>query len=197
MTRFAGYDVLAKWDSLSFDEPTREALRDRLQAPAAPQFLTRDEWDVLRAVIDRLLPQPDRERPIPVAAWIDALLAENGGEGYRDVRMPPMRPAWRAGLAGIEEAARSRFQAAFINLSPDRQDAVLRAVQAGEVDGAAWKDLDPVRFFRDDLLKTAAGLYYAHPDAWSEIGFGGPASPRGYVRLGFNEVDPWEAQETP
>jgi hypothetical protein len=38
--------------------------------------------------------------------------------------------------------------------------------------------------------------YYAHPTAWSEIGWGGPASPRGYVRLDFNERDPWEAAET-
>ena len=37
--------------------------------------------------------------------------------------------------------------------------------------------------------------YYAHPTAWSEIGWGGPASPRGYVRMGFDERDPWEAAE--
>jgi hypothetical protein len=37
--------------------------------------------------------------------------------------------------------------------------------------------------------------YYSHPTAWSEIGFGGPASPRGYVRMGFNRRDPWEAAE--
>ncbi|MGH6677602.1 MAG: gluconate 2-dehydrogenase subunit 3 family protein, partial [Bradyrhizobium sp.] len=36
---------------------------------------------------------------------------------------------------------------------------------------------------------------YAHPAAWSEIGFGGPASPRGYVRLGANRRDEWEAAE--
>ena len=48
---------------------------------------------------------------------------------------------------------------------------------------------------RRHLLKTVAALYYAHPTAWSEIGFGGPASPRGYVRLGFNETDPWEGEE--
>ena len=37
--------------------------------------------------------------------------------------------------------------------------------------------------------------YYAHPTAWSEIGWGGPASPRGYVRMDFDERDPWEAAE--
>jgi hypothetical protein len=57
--------------------------------------------------------------------------------------------------------------------------------------------VDPHIFFRHLLVKTAAGIYYAHPAAWSEIGFGGPASPRGYVRLGFDQRDPWEAKEAP
>jgi hypothetical protein len=26
------------------------------------------------------------------------------------------------------------------------------------------------------------------------VGFGGPASPRGYVRLGLNQRDPWEGE---
>jgi hypothetical protein len=55
--------------------------------------------------------------------------------------------------------------------------------------------LDPSAFFADPLLKAIAGLSYAHPVAWSDIGFGGPASPRGYVRLGFDTRDPWEAKE--
>ena len=37
--------------------------------------------------------------------------------------------------------------------------------------------------------------YYAHPVAWNQIGFGGPASPRGYVRMQLNQSDPWEAAE--
>ena len=36
---------------------------------------------------------------------------------------------------------------------------------------------------------------YSHPKAWNEIGFGGPASPRGYVRLDGDRPDPWEAAE--
>jgi hypothetical protein len=74
------------------------------------------------------------------------------------------------------------------------QDAVLGDIQAGRVEAPEWADLPPARFFKDVLLKAAAGFYYAHPDAWSEIGFGGPASPRGYVRLGFDQRDPWEAK---
>ena len=73
----------------------------------------------------------------------------------------------------------------------------MHAVQDGDVDPAHWQGIDARHFFTHVLLKRVAGLYYTHPDAWNEIGFGGPASPRGYVRLGFDERDPWEARETP
>ena len=196
-TPYPRYDVLAKWRSLSFDEVTREVLRRRLEPPAAPKYLDHDEWRTLQVVVARLIPQPERDRPIPVAAWIDARLAENGGEGYRDERMPPMRDAWRIGLAGIAAEAIRTYKRGLVWLAPEQQDAVLERVQSGAVAARAWRGMDAARFFRDDLLKTAASLYYAHPDAWSEIGFGGPASPRGYVRLGFDAADPWEAQEGP
>jgi hypothetical protein len=47
------------------------------------------------------------------------------------------------------------------------------------------------------VLHDVINAYYAHPTAWSEIGFGGPASPRGYVRLDAGRRDPWEAAEAP
>ncbi|MDQ2679511.1 MAG: gluconate 2-dehydrogenase subunit 3 family protein, partial [Candidatus Eremiobacteraeota bacterium] len=37
--------------------------------------------------------------------------------------------------------------------------------------------------------------YYAHPWAWDEIGFGGPAYPRAYMRLEHGEPEPWEVRE--
>ena len=46
---------------------------------------------------------------------------------------------------------------------------------------------------RDSRHRRCA--YYAHPTAWNEMGFGGPASPRGYVRMDKNRRDPWEAAE--
>ena len=57
------------------------------------------------------------------------------------------------------------------------------------------RSCDPKRFFRSVLLKQAVKIYYAHPFAWNEMGFGGPAAPRGYLRLGPDMRDPWEARE--
>jgi hypothetical protein len=194
---YAGYDVLAKWRTPSFDDKTREALARRLEPAKPPRFFTPDEFRDLAAVVARIYPQEDRPEPIPIAAWIDQRIADKLGQGYRNEHMPPDDQAWRAGLAGVAAEAQRRFGRDFCELAPEDQDAVLRWVQAGDVDHQAWSALEPQRFFRDLLLRVVAALAYGHPSGWSEIGFGGPASPRGYVRLGFDVRDPWEAKEQP
>lgn len=194
-TPYAGYDVLAKWDTPSFDERTREVLAERLDRVPPRRFLTEAEWATLDALVARLVPQPDRLVPIPVTPFIDESLALDRGEGYRAPGVPRLRERWRRGLAGIEGEAQARAGRTFADLPPEAKDELLHAVQHGDVHPAVWAGLDAAHFFVHVLLKTVAGLYYTHPEAWSEIGFGGPASPRGYVRLGFDERDPWEARE--
>ena len=189
------YDVLAKWQSVSFDDLTRDVLRRRLTALPPRRFLTQADWDLLEAIVARLLPQPHDARPVPITPWIDEMLHANRGEGFRYADMPSMRDAWRHGLAAIDDEACARHRRGFTELDNHRQDDALRAVQRGDVDRERWKELPAARFFVHVLLKTVAGIHYSHPDAWSDIGFGGPASPRGYVRLGFDERDPWEARE--
>ena len=196
-TPYRGYDVLAKWRSQSFDDATRGVLTARLAEPRPFRFFGPEHASLLHAIVERLLPQPDRPDPIPVARWIDAHLFEEKDQGYRDARLPPRAESWRRGLAGIACEAKRRFNCPFVELGPERQDEVLQAVQRGDTNPRDWGGLDPRRFFISDLLMLAAQLYYTHPDAWSEIGFGGPASPRGYVRMGFDERDPWEARSSP
>ena len=192
---YPGYDVLAKWDSPSFDDTTRQVLAQRLERVPPRRFLGEAEWDLLEAVNRRLLPQPERAEPIPITPWIDAMLHDNVGEGFRHPDMPPLREAWRTGLAALADEARLRHDRDFTALDPAGQDALLQALAANAVRSPQWQVLHAERFFTQMLLKTAAGIYYAHPWAWNEIGFGGPASPRGYVRLGFDRRDPWEARE--
>ena len=142
------------------------------------------------------MPQPERADPIPIVPWIDDLLTSNRGEGFRHDNMPPVHAAWRAGLAAIDMEAHRRHGCGFADLDSTSCDVLLRAIENDDVDPAIWTRVPAQRFFIDILVKTMAGIYYSHPAAWSEIGFGGPASPRGYVRLGFDERDPWEAKES-
>jgi hypothetical protein len=194
-TRYPGYDVLAKWNSPSFDDTTRQVLARRLQEVPPRRFLDPAEWELLEAVNRRLLPQPERAEPIPITPWIDAMLHDNVGEGFRHPDMPPLREAWRTGLAALADESRLRHGQPFAALDAQAQDALLQALAGNDVRSPQWQVLHAERFFTQMLLKTAAGIYYAHPWAWNEIGFGGPASPRGYVRLGAGRRDPWEARE--
>ena len=50
------------------------------------------------------------------------------------------------------------------------------------------------RFFKL-LLQLVVKTYYAHPTAWSEVGYNGPSAVRGHIRIWPGGVDPWEARE--
>lgn len=195
-TPYGKYDVLAKWDSPSWDEVTRDVVRKRLQQVPERKFLEPEEWTTLEAVCSRLIPQSDRGADrVPIVPWIDRKLMSNQDVGYRYENMPPLRTAWRLGVAGIENEGLRRHHAAFTELGGEQQDRILRDIQNGKVGGDPWEELPPARFFTAILLKTVVGIYYAHPAAWGEVGFGGPASPRGYVRRELGGRDAWEAEE--
>jgi Gluconate 2-dehydrogenase subunit 3 len=192
--RFPGYDVLAKRNTPSWNEQTRRVIDQRLAQPREPRFLTPEEFRTLEAVCDRIVPQPPDREPVPLTAMVDAKLFEDKRDGYRDHRLPPQREAWRQGLAGIEAEAHRRHNVGFAELEKAERDALLRAVQEGKIAGD-WGGIPPEVFFAKRLLFDIVTQYYSHPTAWSEIGFGGPASPRGYVRMDFDRRDPWEAGE--
>ena len=192
---YVDYDVLAKWDTPSWDDQTREVIRKRLVDIPERRFFTVAEWQTLESICARLIPQPERSSPIPIVPWIDDKLQHDRRDGFRYDDMPPLPEAWRLGLQGIDDESWRRFGTEFRSLPEANQDAVLRTIQVGDVAGGVWARLPAQRFFTTVLLKEVVGEYYAHPAAWSEVGFGGPASPRGYVRLGLNQRDPWEPRE--
>jgi hypothetical protein len=195
--RYPGYDVLKKRNSLSWNAQTRRVIDERLDIdPRRHRFFSDAEWPTIRAVCDRIVPQTTaRPKPVPLAAMIDEKLFANAGDGYRYAELPPMRDAWRVGLTALDGEAEMRHGRRFHDLGPLEQDAILASVQAGEVRSERWRDLPPKSFFTKRVLHDIVSAYYGHPTAWNEIGFGGPASPRGYVRMNFDRRDPWEASE--
>ncbi|HKG92247.1 MAG TPA: gluconate 2-dehydrogenase subunit 3 family protein [Gemmatimonadaceae bacterium] len=197
-TRYPGYDVLDKWASPDWDEQTRAVVRRRLAEVPPIRFFTGVESTTLEAVAGRIVPQPDRAAGdrVPIVPWVDEKLHNDWRDGYRYEEMPPQREAWRLGLAGIDESARLLYGGrGFAELDPDAQDEVLRRLARGAAPGAVWERLPARRFFRDVLCITVVKAYYAHPRAWSEIGYSGPSSPRGHVRNWMGGVDPWDAEE--
>ncbi|WP_298109143.1 gluconate 2-dehydrogenase subunit 3 family protein [Bradyrhizobium sp.] len=195
--RYPGYNVLNKRNSPSWNDQTREVIDARLAIDEDfHRFCDQAEWRALRAICEQIVPQPAHHFPkAPIAAMIDQKLYSGKGDGYRDARLPAQGDAWRKGLAAIDAEAALESGKSFCELGQEQQRAVLRKVQKGEVASPAWAGLPAQLFFAKRLLHDIVTAYYAHPASWSEIGFGGPASPRGYVRMNFDRRDPWEAAE--
>ncbi len=193
--RYPGYDVLAKRWTPSWDQTTRRVIDRRVALHPGPRFFSEDEWLTIQAVCARILPQPRDRPPVPIAALIDEKLLNDHRDGYRRAGLPPQGEAWRRGLAAVDAEANAAAGRRFHQLEAAGQDHLLQSMQDGGLSHAAWGDMPCALFFGQRVLPDITRAYYAHPTAWSEIGFGGPASPRGYVRLEFNQRDPWEASE--
>lgn len=191
--RYPGYDVLDKRLTSSWNDATRAVIDRRLAIPREARFFTAIEWACLFAVCARILPQPPDRPAVPLAAFVDEKMATNKMDGYRYAGLPDQGTAWRIGLTALDAEAISAHQENFSRIIAAEQDALLRRMQRGELNASSWSGMPCALFFKHRLLPDITHAYYAHPTAWSEIGFGGPASPRGYVRMGLNRRDPWEA----
>ena len=165
--RYPTYDVLDKWDSPSWNDQTRAVVKKRLTEIPERRFFTETEWDILSAICDRLIPQPDRgDDPVPIVPFLDEKLHKNQGNGYRYQGMPPMREAWRQGIRAIDDEARLRWGGGFRELPHNQQDAVLRAIQHNDVRSDAWHEIaakavlfEPAaKGRRQRLLRAPGGL---------------------------------------
>ena len=193
---YPGYSTLSQQSF--WDEATRREVLHRVEQLPRIRFFQGEEVPLFEAVTRRLLPQEDRHeaRRIPIVPWIDERLYEGQGDGFRFEDMPPDREAYRLGLAGIAAAARHHHGHAFAQLSVGQQENLLKQVHDGRPpsDHEAWQQMPPHKFFLL-MLHDVCKVYYAHPWAWDEIGFGGPAYPRGYMRLEGGQREAWEVDE--
>lgn len=193
---YAGYSTLAQ--KKSWEEATRNVVLERIEQSKPISFFTDEEAAVLGAVIDRVMPQDDRSaaKKIPILPVIDERLYRNSLNGFRYEDMPSDQEAFRLGIKAIDDMAQTRFQQAFTTLTVHRQELILKSIHDGKPDpeNSIWQQM-PVHRFWSLLMGDCVTAYYSHPWAWDEIGFGGPAYPRGYMRLENGLPEPWEKDE--
>jgi hypothetical protein len=191
---YTGFDPLAAADT--WEDRTRELVLSRVSDVPALRFFSENEATVLDAIVERLLPQHERTQAakVPITPWIDHMLATDDTDGFRKGGMPWDQEVWRHVLVGIDQTSQARYDRDFANLDAAEQDAVLAAVQHGQAEGEVWQQLNPDAAF-EKVVQEVVSVYYAHPAAWSEIGWPGPASKRGYMRTGYGQLDPWQPRE--
>ena len=181
--RYPEFDVLAARHS--WDPATARLIEERLHVKVGDplRFFTEAEGATGRAFCDACTAQDDEPR-IPVLEMIDQRLAAGQLDGYQYDGMPDDRDTWRLVLAGLDEmAALGDGRCSFAASDPDTQRAIVGQLAEGRVSGDHWTKLDAKRAWVvcTRMIVTA---FYAHPWAWNEIGFGGPAYPRGFMRMG-------------
>jgi hypothetical protein len=194
---YPGHDVLAQ--RAFWDEATRKVVMQRVEDPPPIRFFADiGRVDLARAVFDRILPQDDRDAThrIPIVNFVDQKLYNRQMPGYRFADMPDDQEAYKLGFQGIEAIAEHLYGTSFVALEPLGQDRILTTLHDANPPAGQefWKRLS-IRHFWMLLVEHAAEAYYAHPYAWNEIGYGGPAYPRGYMRLEQGKPEPWEADE--
>jgi hypothetical protein len=192
--RYPDFDVLAEVDH--WDEVTRRLILQRVHDVPPIRFFTEAEARTLGAFCDQITAQ-DGEPRIPVLNYLDEKLHENQGAGYQYFDMPSDQETWRTVARGLDEEARKLGRDSFAVLTEHERNEVCHMFDKGELYGGAWATFNVSRAFKI-CVRDICEQYYSHPWSWNEIGFGGPAYPRGYAAFGnpqLGEEEHWEAKE--
>jgi hypothetical protein len=187
--RYPDYDVLEA--SGTWDEPTRRVVMARLDPPGPLRFVPVALEPAFRAFCDRVTAQ-DADPRVPVAEMVDARLAEGRLDGYRYEDLPDDRETWRRVVAGLDEAARAAGAGeGFARAQEELQHRLIGDLEEGRLEAPALEGMNGSRAW-SVCMRMVLGAFYSHPWAWNEIGFGGPAYPRGFMRTRAGTREPFE-----
>ncbi|HEX6701069.1 MAG TPA: gluconate 2-dehydrogenase subunit 3 family protein [Gaiellaceae bacterium] len=189
--RYPDYDVLEQAEH--WDEATRKVVLDRVHNVPEFRFFDERERETVKAFCDTITAQ-DREPRIPVAAYVDEKLHEGPLDGYRFFDMPDDREVWRLVVRGLDEEARALGAPSFAEAGEPTCAEICHRFAQAKLHGGVWSALNVSRAW-SLVLRDACQAFYSHPWAWNEIGFGGPAYPRGYSRFGSPHIDTAEREE--
>ena len=189
MERFPSFDVLDQVPT--WDVATAGTVLSRLTPPPPVRFFDLGEEAIGRALFDQLLDQQDDPR-VPVFEMVDSRLAEFETDGWRYADLPEDGEAFRRSFAALDADARAAYDGGFAELDWWDQTDLLQVVQ--QLGSADWHGLNAAHIW-SLWTRYACTAYYSHPWAWNEIGFGGPAYPRGYKHIGIDALEPWETAD--
>ncbi len=187
--RFPGFDTMAQ--ARHWDFATQAVVGSRLGLLPGVRFFTPKEEAAATALFDQLLYQRAEPR-LPIVQLVDARLAEKQTDGWHYAVMPRDDEAWRESLAGLDADATAECGGDFADADWDQQASILRSIQhRGK---KLWRGL-PAAYVWSLWMRYACTAFYSHPSAWDEIGFAGPAFPRGYKNMGIDKREPFEVRD--
>ena len=192
--RYPDYDVLDEAEH--WDHVTRRVVLDRVHNVPPIRFFDEAEARTIAAFCDQITAQ-DGDPKIAVVNYLDEKLYEDNGAGYQYFDLPSDQEVWRTVARGLDEEARKQGRDSYAFLTEHEQNELVHKFDKGELYGGVWATFNVSRAFKV-CVRDICEQFYAHPWSWNEIGFGGPAYPRGYAAFGspqLGEEEHWEAKE--
>jgi hypothetical protein len=132
------------------------------QAAYAPKFFTRREWQLVRTLVDYVIPRDERSgsaTDAKVPEYMDFLLADKDASENSKVSM-------RGGLAWIDNDARERFSKDFVGASDAQRRQILDDVAFPRK--AKPEHSQGVAFFTRFRDLTAAG-FFSSAMGWKDV----------------------------
>lgn len=191
-THYPGFDVMNEIEA--WDPHTQSVVSQRLERTPRHQFLSPDEVATLRTVLGHLLYEDRGEILGYIVSHYDQRLGSKVGESQRREQVPKEADLVRWGLAAFEAMAHHRHGKPFTQCDVQQQFDLVSQLQRGNWETAQIPEysLLPQKELFKKLLSLAVEAYASHPAVWSEMGYAGPAYPRGYYRIERGVTDPWE-----
>lgn len=132
-------------------------------------MLTVDHWNILRALMNRIIPQDDFPN-----AWEAGVGTYLERQFERDLQHQV--ETYRLGLEALDAESQDSTGKSFTELGASTQDVLLSKIEAGQV-RLSWP-VDPAEFF-DIVIAHVMEGYYSDPGnggnrdliAWKMIGF--------------------------
>lgn len=192
-SHYPSYDVMKLQED--WDDHTRSIVTARLIREHDYLFLKLSEAELLRAACAVLVDDHRGEIIQYVLSHLDEKLHQALGEGQRKRNVPEERRLIREGAKALDRSAYQLHGKPYQQIGEEAQRRMMQDLSQEILKPEeAWMELPQKDFFHK-LLTLTVEAYYSHPTVWSEIGYGGPAYPRGYIRADFGQLDPWEAKK--
>ncbi|MCH5586051.1 gluconate 2-dehydrogenase subunit 3 family protein [Shimazuella sp. AN120528] len=190
-SHYPSYDVMKAKDE--WDDHTQQIVSKRLEPTASYSFLTKKEAAMLQQICGQLTGDERESLIFYILDHMDQTLHSSIGEGQRKVGAPKAKELLRSGLEALEQTSQEKYELSFVQLDKKAQQQLLTQLSKEQAFTSKRSSIPQKELFKK-LLTMTLEAYYSHPLVWSEIGYGGPAYPRGYVRTQLGQLDPWEAQ---
>jgi hypothetical protein len=192
ITRYPSFNVLDEKDA--WDDHTQQIVTSRNHSMVKYQFLHDREAEILRGVCSLLVDDSSPDALEFVISHIDQTLSSSPGEGQRKVGVPAAPELIRQGLKAMEQFSQHMYSISFKELETEKQKQMIKNIIEEKAESSAIWNGVPQKALYEKLMRLTVESYCSHPQVWSDIGYAGPAYPRGYVRTQLGQLDPWEAK---